>query len=104
MPLNVQVSATSLIALIALVCASTSFRGSAPLAAETEAPPRVEASISGASPRDVQADVPPVRRLTVHELAGTEPDPESFEPVGLEQWWLQYQTKTLRLARDNRNR
>jgi hypothetical protein len=106
MQLNRRVITISFIAFVALMCGTTpSFRVSPTLAAEAEpqAPP-VEASTAAASPCDFQADVPPVRRLIAHEFAGAEPDPESFDAMGLDQWWLRHQAETPTLARNRGHR
>ena len=71
--------ATALPALMLLLCLTTSIGASASLAAEMERQPIF------------QADVPPVRPLLVDELCGAEPDPESFDQSGLEQWWQRHQ-------------
>jgi len=84
--------ATALRALIPLLCATTSIGASASLAAETETQPRLVATSTEMASRTMfHADVPPVRRLVVHEPCGAEPDPESFDQIGLEQWWQRHQ-------------
>lgn len=40
-----------------------------------------------ATPAVLTAAVPPVRKLEIVEITGSEPDPEAFDSLALDRWW-----------------